>query len=280
MTYKTITVSFRNPENAERLCAYACLVARKFNAHLIGVHTIPALELATGLKAPTKLAEAAGAFSAHKEAGQKAQKIFEEMTGKEDFVSEWREVDVQHMKHEYQQIADWVASDLIIIGQSNPDRNKRSQKSNVEEAIRASGRPVLVLPYAGTFETAGETVLVGWSGTREAARAVHDAMPFIKDAKETNVFWVGKQDQSSHYLENTAREIAVSMDRHGAHVTVTHKEPGTISIGDELLNMASDEGTDMIVTGGFGHSKLYDLVKGATTSYILKCMTVPTLFSH
>jgi nucleotide-binding universal stress UspA family protein len=184
------------------------------------------------------------------------------------------------MKHEYQQVSDWVASDLIIMGQSNPARNKSSQKSNVEEAIRSSGRPVLVLPYAGSFETAGETVLVGWSGTREAARSVHDALPFIKEAKTTDIFWVGAQNETSHFLENTAKELAVTLGRHGAKVTTTHKEPGTISIGDELLNAASDEGSDMIVTGGFGHSKLYDLVKGATTSYILKCMTVPTLFSH
>jgi nucleotide-binding universal stress UspA family protein len=280
MTYKTITVSFRNPENADRLCTYACMIAKKFGAHLIGVHTIPALEFAKGLKAPTKLAEASGAFSKHKEAGQKAQQVFEAMTAKEGIASEWREVDVQHMKHEYQQITNWVASDLVIIGQSNPERNKRSQKSNVEEAIRSSGRPVLVLPYAGTFETPGETVLVGWSGTREAARSVHDALPFIKEAKSTDIFWVGEQNESSHFMENTANELAVTLDRQGANITVTHKEPGTISIGDELLNAASDSGADLIVTGGFGHSKLYDLVKGATTSYILGCMTVPTLFSH
>jgi nucleotide-binding universal stress UspA family protein len=280
MTYKTITLSLKNLENAERLCAYACMVARKFNAHLIGVHTIPALEVYPGMMAPANLSQMTGYADKQKKISADIKKIFEHAVQAEDFVSEWREVDAQYLGSEHQLMADWIGADLVIIGQSNPDRDRRDQRSHVENAVRNSGRPVLVLPYAGKFEAVGDNILLGWSGTRESTRAAHDALPFIKAAKATQIFWVGKQDDRTHYLEQTAREMAVGLDRHGAKVTVTHREPGGISIGDELLNEASDRGTDLIVTGGFGHSRVYDFVLGATTSHILKCMTVPVMFSH
>jgi nucleotide-binding universal stress UspA family protein len=280
MSYKTITVNIKSLQNAERLCAYACLVARKFNAHLIGVHTIPALEIYPGTMAPATLKKMSGYSEKQKKISADIKEIFQRATKTEDFVSEWREVDAQYLNSEHSVTADWVGSDLIIIGQTNPKRDRRDQRNFVERAVRNSGRPVLVLPYAGTFETIGENVLLGWSGTRESTRAAHDALPFIKDAKSTKIFWVGKQDDKTHYVEQTAREMAVGLDRHGANVSVLHREPGSISIGDELLNEASDSGTDMIVTGGFGHSRMYDFVLGATTNHILKCMTVPVLLSH
>lgn len=280
MSYKTITVNIKSLQNAERLCAYACMVARKFNAHLIGVHTIPALEIYPGMLAPASLKQMTGYSEKQKKISADIQEIFKHATQAEDFVSEWREVDAQYLSSEHNVTADWLGSDLIIIGQTNPERDRRDQRNFVERAVRNSGRPVLVLPYAGTFETAGENILLGWSGTRESTRAAHDALPFIKEAKATQIFWVGKQDDKTHYVEQTAREMAIGLDRHGAKVSVLHKEPGDITIGDELLNEASDSGTDMIVTGGFGHSRMYDFVLGATTNHILKCMTVPVLLSH
>jgi nucleotide-binding universal stress UspA family protein len=280
MSYKTITVNIKSLQNAERLCAYACMVARKFNAHLIGVHTIPALEIYPGTMAPASLKKMSGYSEKQKKISADIKEIFQRATKNEDFVSEWREVDAQYLNSEHNVTADWVGSDLIIIGQTNPERDRRDQRNFVERAVRNSGRPVLVLPYAGTFETVGENILLGWSGTRESTRATHDALPFIKDANSTKIFWVGKQDDKTHYVEQTAREMAIGLDRHGANVSVMHKEPGSISIGDELLNEASDSGTDMIVTGGFGHSRMYDFVLGATTNHILKCMTVPVLLSH
>jgi nucleotide-binding universal stress UspA family protein len=280
MTYKTITLSLKNLENAERLCAYGCMVARKFNAHLIGVHTVPAIEVYPGMLAPASVSQMTGYHDKQKEISAEIKKVFENAVRAEDFIAEWREVDAQYLGREHHLMADWIGSDLVIIGQSNPDRDRRDQRSHVENAVRNSGRPVLVLPYVGKFETVGENILLGWSGTRESTRAAHDALPFIKVAKSTQIFWVGKQNERTHYLEQTAREMAVGLDRHGAKVTVMHREPGDIAIGDELLNEASDMGTDMIVTGGFGHSRIYDFVLGATTNHILKHMTAPVLFSH
>jgi nucleotide-binding universal stress UspA family protein len=280
MTYKTITLSLKSLENAERLCAYASMVARKFDAHLIGVYTGTAAEVFPTMFTIANIEQMSAVAERRQATSRDIKAVFDKATRNEDFVAEWREVDPRHTNQEHQLTADWIGSDLVIMGQSNPDRDPRDQKSLIENAVMNSGRPVLVLPYAGTFETVGENILLGWSGTRESARAAHDALPFIKSAKGTRIFWVGKQNDKSHFIEQTAEQIAIGLDRHGAKVTVTHIEPGSISIGDELLNTASDTGADMIVTGGFGHSKFYDFVLGATTNHILKTMTVPVFLSH
>jgi nucleotide-binding universal stress UspA family protein len=280
MTYKTITVSLRHPENAERLCAYAAMVARKFNAHLIGVHTAPSFDAIPTMFSVANIEQMTSVVERRKEKSKQIKAIFERTVAAEDFVSEWREAGAYDFNPDQQYTADWIGADLIIMGQSNPDRAPRTQQNLIEKAVMNSGRPVLVLPYAGTFETVGENILLGWSGTRESSRAAHDALPFIRDAKDTQIFWVGKQNDKTRYIEQTAEQIALGLDRHGARVTVTHREPGSISIGDELLNEASDMGADLIVTGGFGHSRVYDFVLGATSNHILKTMTVPILLAH
>ncbi len=280
MTYRTITISLKHPENAERLCTYAAMVARKFNAHLIGVYTAPAFEALPSMFSVANIEQMTAVVERGKGKSIKIKEIFDKIMAPEDFISEWRAPDTHDFNQDQQFIADWIGSDLIIMGQSNPDRSPRNQHNLIEKAVMNSGRPVLVLPYAGTFETVGENILLGWSGTRESSRAAHDALPFIKSANATQVFWVGKLSEKTQFIEQTAKQIAIGLDRHGAKVTVTHREPGSISIGDELLNEASDMGADLIVTGGFGHSKVYDFVLGATSNHILKTMTVPILLAH
>ncbi len=280
MTYKTITLSLKHPENAERLCAYAAMVARKFNAHLIGVFTAPTFDAIPTMFSVANIEQMTSVVEKRKQTSNQIKAIFDKTVASEDFISEWREAGAYDFNPDQQYIADWIGSDLIIMGQSNPDRAPRSQQNLIEKAVMNSGRPVLVLPYAGTFETVGETILLGWSGTRESSRAAHDALPFIRDAKATQIFWVGKQNEKTRYIEQTAEQIAIGLDRHGAKVTVTHREPGSISIGDELLNEASDMGADLIVTGGYGHSRVYDFVLGATSNHLLKTITVPILLAH
>jgi nucleotide-binding universal stress UspA family protein len=280
MSYRTITVSVKSLKNAERIITFAAMVARKSNAHLIGVHTMGTREVYSDLMSAVSVPQMAVFHEGQKEVSAQIKEVFDRITDKEDFAAEWREVDLLHEGSDSPILTDWLGSDLIIIGQSNPDNDRPDQRSLVERAVRGSGRPVLVLPYIGNFDTVGENILLGWSATRESARAAHDAMPLIKDAKDTKIFWVGKQGAQSQRVEQSANELAVALDRHGARVSILHADPGKISIGDELLNEATNSGSDMIVTGGFGHSRMYDFVLGATTNHLLKYMTVPVLLSH
>lgn len=280
MSYRTITVNVKSLKNAKRLITFAAMVARKSNAHLIGVHTMGAREVYSNLMSAVSVPQMAEFHEAQKEVSAQIKDVFDSITAKEDFASEWREVDLMHEGTDSPILSDWLGSDLIIIGQSNPDIDRPDQRSLVERAVRGSGRPVLVLPYMGTFDKVGENILLGWSATRESTRAAHDALPFIKDAKETKIFWIGKQGKQTQRIEQSANELAVGLDRHGARVSILHNDPSKISIGDALLNESVNSGSDLIVTGGYGHSRMYDFVLGATTNHLLKYMTVPVLLSH
>ena len=100
------------------------------------------------------------------------------------------------------------------------------------------------------------------------------------DKLQTKIFWVGKEGGRHNRIEQTAKDIAVALDRHGAKVGILHTDSSSLAIGDELLNEATNSGSDLIVTGGFGHSRMYDFVMGAATTHLLKYMTVPVLLSH
>jgi nucleotide-binding universal stress UspA family protein len=280
MSYRTITVSIKSLQNAERLCKFAAMVARKYNAHLIGVHTIGTADVYTDMMAATTVPQMTAFHEEQQSLSTKIREVFETVTRAEDFVSEWREVDLAYENSEGGVLPDWLSADLIIIGQSNPKSDRPDQRSLVERAVRGSGRPVLVMPYLGEFEDVGNNILLGWSGTRESTRAAHDAMPLIKDAKETKIFWVGKEGGEHNRIEHTAKDLAVALDRHGANVSILHTDSSSLAIGDELLNEATNSGSDLIVTGAFGHSRMYDFVMGAATTHLLKYMTVPVLLSH
>lgn len=193
MSYRTITVNIKSLNNAERLVKFAAMVACKFNTHLIGVHTMGTMEVYTDLMTATTVPQMTTFHNEQKDTSTQIKEIFERVTRPEDFIAEWREVDLLHENSDTGILTDWLGSDLIIIGQSNPKNERRDQRSLVERAVRGSGRPVLVMPYLGEFDNVGDNILLGWSATRESTRSTHDALPLIKNALETKIFWVGRK---------------------------------------------------------------------------------------
>lgn len=175
-------------------------------------------------------------------------------------------------------------ADLVIAGQSDPEGGKDQPSVNpVEEILIGAGRPLLLVPRYGNFPACGETVLVGWTDTREAARAVHDALPILAAARAVTVLTVdtreGGGEETERGLESSA-PIAGHLARHGVPATVAQTVAGDLSPADVLLDYASDIGADLIVVGGYGHSRLREMTLGGVTRSLLQHMTVPVLFSH
>jgi nucleotide-binding universal stress UspA family protein len=144
----------------------------------------------------------------------------------------------------------------------------------------SAGRPVLLVPYASSVTSPGAHVMVGWDGSREATRAVHDAMPFMRAAKATTVVTVnGARGEPRPRIPGA--DIATLIARHGVNVEVKDIEASSdASIGDALLSQASAIGADLLVMGAYGHARWQELVMGGATRTILKSMTVPVLMSH
>ena len=123
-------------------------------------------------------------------------------------------------------------------------------------------------------------MIVAWNGSREATRAVHDALPLLRMAKSVSVFSIAATPADLPESRWPGADIAAHLARHGVKVATGHTVADPISIGDALLNRASDDGADLIVMGAYGRSQLREFVLGGATRDVLRTMTVPVLLSH
>ena len=167
--------------------------------------------------------------------------------------------------------------DLAIVAQAEPDGSP-SRELIIEAVLFESGRPVLIVPYIQEEGLKLDRVMVCWDGSRNAARAVGDAMPFLARAKAVEVVVVtgdaGKSD------EIPGADIAHHLARHRLQVELRRIVAEDLDVANTILSHAADAGTDFIVMGGYGHSRLREFVLGGATRGILQSMTVPTLMSH
>jgi nucleotide-binding universal stress UspA family protein len=171
-------------------------------------------------------------------------------------------------------------ADLVVLGQADPEDGPPSAAGTVAAALFDSGRPVLVVPYAGTFVTAGRRVLVGWNASREAARAVNDALPLLVGAEVVTVSAVNPRRGLDGHGDEPGADIALHLARHGVKVDVEHSAAPEIEAADILLNRASELSADLLVVGAYGHSRLREMILGGVTRSLLRQMTVPVLMSH
>jgi nucleotide-binding universal stress UspA family protein len=148
-----------------------------------------------------------------------------------------------------------------------------------DHVVTAAGRPV-VIPYAGTFARIGRRVLVAWDGTREANRALHDALPLFGNAEAVTVMHVGTQEADMDRVRPWLERIARHLQRHGVKAQPEESPRGGIPISDVLLSRAADLGADMIVAGAYHHSQLRETLLGGVSRDLLDHMTVPVLMSH
>jgi len=166
--------------------------------------------------------------------------------------------------------------DLSIIAQEEQDDDV-PQNLMIEAALFESGRPVLVVPYIQTADIKFDRVMLCWDGSRNAARAVADALPFLQRASQIDVVTVETKER-----RNSLRGalIAEHLARHKLKVTLKPIVAPDSDVTNVVLSQAADSETDLIVMGGYGHSRLREFILGGATRGILESMTVPVLMSH
>lgn len=169
-------------------------------------------------------------------------------------------------------------TDLVVIGQNDPADDSGTALDFPERMVLSSGRPVLILPSIGSFPTVGKRILIAWNASHEATRAVTDAIPLLRLADNVNVMAINPEHGVHGSVPGT--EIALYLARHGVHIEVKTDHGAEIDVGNEILSRAADYDADLIVMGGYGHSRLKEWVLGGATRTILESMTVPVLMSH
>jgi nucleotide-binding universal stress UspA family protein len=167
--------------------------------------------------------------------------------------------------------------DLAVLGQPRPEKPVPDELID-EGVLFASGRPVIFVPYIQTAGLTLERVMVCWDGGRTAARAIADAMPFLEKAKRVEVVVVGAKPPKSD--EISGADIAQHLARHGLKVEVKRITSPDIDVASTLLSHAADSSADLMIMGGYGHSRLREFILGGATRALLTAMTVPVLMSH
>ncbi|MGE5268508.1 MAG: universal stress protein [Thiohalocapsa sp.] len=172
------------------------------------------------------------------------------------------------------------AADLVIYGQSSPDYRLPSGL-RPEDVIVGCGRPVLVVPFAGDFAAAsGRSVLVAWDGSREAARALHDALPLIEKAEAVTVMSVRASEDALADAQPSLELLVSHLQRHGVTARPEGVVGSDVPTADLLLSRAGDLGADLIVAGAYHHSQFREALLGGVSRELLDHMTIPVLMSH
>lgn len=172
-------------------------------------------------------------------------------------------------------------ADLCILGQSTLTDNDPVEYSFAEHMLFVTGRPGLIIPAVGSFETLGRHIVVAWNSSRAATRALNDALPLIERAERTTVLMLDPAEFIDRHGALPGERIVEHLKRHGASVDAVRIENVPRgSIANALQDEARALGADLLVAGAFGHPKLWEKLLGGVTRDLLDRMSLPLLMSH
>ena len=282
MSFKTITAYLDDSGDSEARLDGACNLAEHYGAHLDTLAMTQRIVpyVATGVGA----ADAAGLdFSQMEEARQTAQAL----AAKAGNVLSARGLlgDPRWISQEIFGLREAAGvfgrqSDLVVVGQPTEDHNGFLRESVFEGALFFSGRPVLVLPNYWQGPAVMKNIVVAWDASKEAARALSDAAILIDEAEKIKVIIVDPEPGRRGFGEDPGNEIATVLARHCRDVELDRIPSGGRSVAQALLTRATDFSADLIVMGGYGHSRLRESWFGGVTQEMLQTTTYPLLLSH
>ncbi len=275
MSYKTILVHIDNEKRCAKRLEIAIQLAMKFDASLVGLHVFspyapPGYVMA---RMGPEIMEAQEKAAA--ELMSRTEENFHKQVSSVGLESEWHTA-YDDLVYEMASLARYA--DIVVIGQSDSSDESGTAMDFPERLVLTAGRPVLILPSVGDFTSIGKRILVAWNASREATRAITNAIPFLKLADSVCVMAVNPK--ASKHDNIPSEGIVRYLARHGVRVEINETHGIEIGVGNELLSRAADISADLIVMGGYGHSRFKELVLGGATRTILQSMTIPVLMSH
>ena len=271
MSYATLMVYVNADHPSKVLVGVAADLAERFSAKLIGLSALAIVPpvVAEGVVVvdyPTEL-ELAQMRKSLAEAGDR----FHAAAGVEP---EWRsalEIPTDTL------IREARCADLIVIEKGGRSVNFH-RALDPGTAIMGAGRPFLVVP-GGVKILVAEHILIGWKDTREARRAIRDALPFLHQAKRITVIEIYEGDQ-----EEAARrqvdDVVLYLARHKVRADARLEKRLIGSGADQIMGFAENEGADLLVTGAYGHSRLNEWIFGGMTHDLLASSPICCLMSH
>lgn len=280
MSYRSILVHLDCSRHAERRVAAAAALALQYDAHLTAL--APTGWALMPSEATPAFGLAAYQDAAMKELREQAQRCvdsFEQQVMRLGIVTCESRIEEGFAEGAVARAARYC--DLTVLTQVDPDEPASAAVLLPQDVLLQSGRPVMVLPYAGDWTLApAARILVGWNASREAARAMHDALPLLKAASSVEVVvFATPEDVDLDHGQLPGADIGLWLARHGVAVEAKYI-PAKVGVGEALLSHAADMSADLIVAGGYGHSRWREAVLGGVTRTLLGSSPVPVLLSH
>lgn len=280
MSYKTILVHVDDSSHAATRIEVAAAIAMAQNAHLIGAAV-------TGVSRFIEEAVAANPYSPAitpyldtlRQRASVSLDKFEEQVHRIGVRSFERRLSDDEGSGGIGLQARY--SDLVVVGQSDPAEPAHAVDVDFPEYVAlTSGAPVLIIPFAREFPRVGLHAVVAWNGSREARRAVQDAIPLLQAAQTVDVAVLNPVERHDEHGAEPGADMARYLHRHGIKVelkveTVKHGE-----LGEALLSMVAAASADLLVMGCYGHTRFREMLLGGVTRHVLASMTVPVFMAH
>ena len=279
MTYKTILAYLPTKDRVDDLMDVAMPMAEKQEAHIVGLHVMVEIPHYGAIDVPMHRELYAKQHAIRKTQAEEIEKAFREACKATTAPSEWRCENIIYLDFEHELAKQARLADLVIVSQK--DNDPLDAWSDLPtQLIMHSGRPVLIIPSTAKFSGIGKQVIVAWNGTREAARAAFDALPLLKTAENVKILVINPPESEQKNTLSVGDDLALTLSRHGVKAEATMNFTSDISVPEEILSRAADDGADLVVMGCYSHSRLREFILGGATREIMKTMTVPVLMSH
>jgi nucleotide-binding universal stress UspA family protein len=252
-------------------------LAQGHGAHLVGLYVRPNLEIPSYLEAEV----GADLLDMQRQAAvakaDEAEAVFRDVSSRAGLTAEWRCAQ-GGLARNLNLHARY--GDLVVLGQAEEEDPRCVSAGLADRVVLECGRPVLVIPYIGVAKPLAERVIVAWNASREAVRAVNDALPLLVNATAVEVLAVNPQGGAEGDGDMPSADICLHLARHEVKAEAHCVQASDMDVGDVLMSRCSDFGADLVVMGGYGHSRFREVVLGGATRDVLDHMTVPVLMSH
>jgi nucleotide-binding universal stress UspA family protein len=273
MTFKTILAYCDADKSVEQRLGIATDLATRFDSHLVGLHVRPSFRPPVYFDSGFATDELYKLYEDTVAADQKtAMSAFAKATEGRNIAIE-QEITDGIVEQVLTKRARW--SDLVIVGQTGRDTPSATPSDLPETVALSCGHPVLVVPYVEVKWPIGKNIMVCWNASREAARAVTDALPLLKTADKVTVLAFSPGDEDAGTVD-----VAGWLSRHGIKARPEEESANGLDIAESILSRAADLDIDLLVMGVYGHTRVREMVLGGASRTLLQSMTVPVLMAH
>ncbi|MFT5137570.1 MAG: nucleotide-binding universal stress UspA family protein [Arenicella sp.] len=274
--FNDISVCVNDIQDRDYALIAACQFAERHNAKLTAFYIkFDSIEVLRWRgTSPTELAKQLLVDQDAREENAKA--LFKTLTSKYSCQKSWKTA--SQSSNPFGQV---LCTDIIFAEQPKPGQLfNRSDQGFLNQLILESKRPIVMIPYGWELDLLAKKVLLGWNASAEAMRAVSDALPILKESEELCVLDIvveklfADEQHHTYALEDylTAKDIDFK--------TIIEHASGQLTAPRQLTDYAKLENSDLIVVGGYGHSRLRETVLGGMTDYLINKSTIPVFFSH